>query len=181
MLYPGLSTEVCRVGFLATFSILAAAIFTCQKTDHGSMGGSTTAVGITEGTEREEVWLWTMWNGSDICTEKRQLGRQALLQAPQRAIGSQMLDDVACGNQDGALAHTRAHSHTCSRSLCAEAGGRVGTLTGRGRAQDSHGGAQGPRSMSTAGEKFKRTSFWCLDGGELACLILRSACRGPSI
>lgn len=160
VLYPGLSTEVCRVGFLATFSILAAAIFTCQTTDHGSMGGSTTAVGITEGTEREEVWLWTMWNGSDVCTEKRQLGRQALLQAPQRAIGSQTLDDVACGNQDGALAHTRAHSHTCSRSLCTEAWGGWGhsrveaglrTLTGvrrvlaayRLRARNSKGQVSG--------------------------------------
>ena len=146
MLYPGLSTEVCRVGFLATFSILAAAIFTCQKADDGSMGGSTATVGMTERTEREEVWLWTMWNGSDICTEKKQLGCQAFLQAPQRAIGSQMLDDVACGNQDGALAHTRAHSHTCTRSLCADAWGGWG----HSRVEAGHSTLTGVRRVLAA-------------------------------
>ena len=88
------------------------------------------------------------------------------------------LDAVACraGIAEGNL-DARAQAE---RELEVEMGG--GITHGKGQVAKVSQRTSCPRSFHTAGPKFKRTSFWCRHGvgGELACLILHSACRWRS-
>lgn len=111
-------------------------------------------------------------------------GEQALLRSQtgsvlrerhSRAIGSTSWEMSRAGPGSlGAIA---------ARARDWRGGEMAGGIThGEGQVAGRSRTSTGPRSIRTAGNKFKRTSFWCRHGvgGELACLMRHSACRWRS-